>query len=153
MAFDGDYSNRKGFDSAFLRSGKQDGQVFLPQLSPALAKKASPLIANPKDNVLPYRHFSVVMHKARRFAIYSAANVDFSGRFQLTRPKDVWRFDPAHRSGSAGRRSVLREQPVRPRPPDPARRPGIRGDAGQGARRRRGHLPLEQLHAAARSVQ
>ena len=94
MAFDGDYSNRKGFDSAFLRSGKQDGQVFLPQLSPALAKKASPLIANPKDNVLPYRHFSVVMHKARRFAIYSAANVDFSGRFQLTRPKDVWRFDP-----------------------------------------------------------
>jgi len=94
MAFDGDYSNRKGFDSAFLRPGKQDGQVFLPQLSPALAKKASPLIANPKDNVLSYRHFSVVMHKARRFAIYSAANVDFSGRFQLTRPKDVWRFDP-----------------------------------------------------------
>jgi len=94
MAFDGDYSNRKGFDTAFLRPGKQDGQVFLPQLSPALAKKAAPLIASPKDNVLPYRHFSVVMHKARRFAIHSAANVDFKGRFQLTRPKDVWRFDP-----------------------------------------------------------
>ena len=94
MAFDGDYSNRKGFDTAFLLPGKQDGQVFLPQLSPALAKKAAPLIASPKDNVLAYRHFSVVMHKARRFAIYSAANVDFNGRFQLTRPKDVWRVDP-----------------------------------------------------------
>ena len=94
MSFDGDYSNRKGFDTAFLRPGKQDGQVFLPQLNPALVKKAAPLIADPKDNVLAYRHFSVVMHKARRFAIYSAANVDFSGRFQLTRPKDVWRFDP-----------------------------------------------------------
>jgi len=94
MAFDGDYSNRKGFDTAFLRPSKQDGQVFLPQLNPALVKKAAPLIADPKDNVLAYRHFSVVMHKARRFAIYSAANVDFSGRFQLTRPKDVWRFDP-----------------------------------------------------------
>jgi endonuclease G len=63
-------------------------------LSSALAKNAAPLIANPKDNVLPYRHFSVVMHKARRFAIWSAANVDINGRFQLTRPKDVWRFDP-----------------------------------------------------------
>jgi len=94
MAFDGDYSNRKGFDTAFLRPSKQDGQVFLPQLNPALVKKAAPLIADPKDNVLAYRHFSVVMHKARRFAIYSAANVDFSGRFQLKRPKDVWRFDP-----------------------------------------------------------
>jgi len=34
MAFDGDYGNRKGFDTAFLRPGTQDGQVFLPRLSP-----------------------------------------------------------------------------------------------------------------------
>ena len=27
-------------------------------------------------------------------AIYSAANVDFKGRYELTRPKDVWRTDP-----------------------------------------------------------
>ena len=87
MVFDRDYS-------AFLRPGKHDGQVFLPQLSPALAEKAAPLIANPEDNVVPYRCFSVVMHKARRFAIYYAASVDFSGRLQLRRPKDVWRFDP-----------------------------------------------------------
>ena len=52
------------------------------------------MIADPKDKVLRYRHFNIVMHAARRFAIYSAANVDFSGRFQLPRPRDVWRFDP-----------------------------------------------------------
>ena len=34
MAFDGDYGNRKGFDTAFLRPGTKDGQVFLPRLSP-----------------------------------------------------------------------------------------------------------------------
>src|SRR5258705_10652268 len=94
MAFDGDYNNRKGFDPSFLRQGKQDGQVFLPAMSPALAKKATPLSRSPKETVLKYRHFSVVMHKTRRFAIYSAANVDFSGRFALARPKDVWRIDP-----------------------------------------------------------
>lgn len=94
MAFDENYSNRKGFDPSFLRPGKPDGQVFLPALSPALAKKATPLLQNPKETVLKYRHFSVVMHKTRCFAIYSAANVDFRGRFALPRPKDVWRIDP-----------------------------------------------------------
>jgi len=34
------------------------------------------------------------MHAKRRFPIFSAANVDFSGRRAMTRPKDVWRIDP-----------------------------------------------------------
>ena len=38
--------------------------------------------------------FPLLLHRTRRFAIYSAANVDFQGRFALTRPKDVWRVDP-----------------------------------------------------------
>ena len=94
MAFDDDYSDRKGFDPAFLRPGRADGQVLLPALSPALAQRATTLLAQPKENVLKYRHFSVVMHKTRRFAIYSAANVDFKSRHELARPKDVWRIDP-----------------------------------------------------------
>jgi DNA/RNA endonuclease G, NUC1 len=94
MAFDKIYSDRKGFDPAFLRPGKADGQVFLPALSPALAQKATALLGEPKANVLKYRHFSVVMHKTRRFAIYSAANVDFKSRHELARPKDLWRIDP-----------------------------------------------------------
>jgi len=94
MALEDDYSGHKGFDPAFLGAGKADGRVFLPDLSPALAKQATTLSASPKETVLRYRNYSVVMHRIRRFAIYSAANVDFKGRFELARPKDRWRFDP-----------------------------------------------------------
>jgi DNA/RNA endonuclease G (NUC1) len=34
-----------------------------------------------------------MMHRKRRFAIYSAANVSF-GRYLMGRPSDVWRLDP-----------------------------------------------------------
>jgi endonuclease G len=94
LMFDADYASRQGFDPAFLRLGQADAQVFLPTLRPALAAKATPLLERPKECVLHYRHFSLVMHKARRFAIYSAANVDFQGRFAMRRPRDVWRTDP-----------------------------------------------------------
>ena len=94
MAFDANYDSRDGFDVAFLRPGKLDGRVFLPTLSAKLAKQAAPLIGKDKGNVLAYHHYSVVLHKARRFAIYSAASIDFSGRFEIPRGKDVWRVDP-----------------------------------------------------------
>jgi len=94
MALDDDYSGHTGFDPAFLCAGKADGRVFLPALGPELAPKATPLSGRPKEIVLKYRNFSVVMHRIRRFAIYSAANVDFKGRYELARPKDRWRFDP-----------------------------------------------------------
>jgi endonuclease G, mitochondrial len=94
MAFDSDYGNRGGYDVAFLRPGKLDGRVFLPILGPRLAAEAAPLEDPQAGNVLHYHHYSVVMHKARRFAIYSAASIDFSGRFAIPRGKDVWRVDP-----------------------------------------------------------
>ncbi len=94
MPFDTEYADRAGYDAAFLRPGKRDGRVFLPTLGGALAKRALPLRGARTRNVLNYHHYSVVMHAARRFAIYSAANVDYSGRFALARPKDVWRVDP-----------------------------------------------------------
>ncbi len=94
MAFDKDYSSRRGYDEAFLRPGKSDGRVFLPVLGTALARLATPLVDAPKSNVLHYHHYSVVMHRKRRFAIYSAANIDYRGRYALARPKDVWRLDP-----------------------------------------------------------
>ncbi len=94
MAFDADYANRDGFDVEFLRPGKLDGRVFLPTLSGTLAAQAAPLLGAKKGNVLDYHHYSVVLHKARRFAIYSAASIDFSGRFAIPRNKDVWRVDP-----------------------------------------------------------
>ena len=94
MAFDANYDDRDGFDVDFLRLGKLDGRVFLPTLSAALAAQAAPLLGNRNRNVLDYHHYSVVLHKARRFAIYSAASIDFSGRYEIPRGKDVWRVDP-----------------------------------------------------------
>jgi endonuclease G len=94
MAFDPDYGNRSGYDVAFLRPGQLDGRVFLPILSARLASQAVPLQGPKAGTVLDYHHYSVVMHKARRFAIYSAASIDFSGRFAIPRSKDVWRVDP-----------------------------------------------------------
>jgi endonuclease G, mitochondrial len=94
MAFDTDYGNRDGYDESFLRPGKLDSRVFLPTLSDKLAAQAAPLLGNTPGNVLNYHHYSLVMHKARRFAVYSAASIDFSGRFAIPRLKDVWRVDP-----------------------------------------------------------
>ena len=95
MAFDADYASREGYDPAFLRPGRLDGRVFLPTLSAGLAAQAAPLLGQKAGSVvLDYHHYSVVMHKARRFAIYSAASIDFSGRFVIPRLKDVWRVDP-----------------------------------------------------------
>ncbi len=92
--FDATYKDRKGFDTKFLNPGRLYGRVLLPKLSPALSKRAVRLVANNSGCVLDYHHYSVVMHRTRRFAIYSAANVDFNGRFSMSRPKDVWRVDP-----------------------------------------------------------
>ena len=89
-----DYVDRAGYDPAFLKPDKLDGRVFLPTLSPGLLKDATLLLSNPKEPVLRYHHFSLVMHQTRRFAIYSAANIDFAGRYNLPRPKDQWLADP-----------------------------------------------------------
>jgi len=91
--FDATYRDRKGFDPQFLTPGRRDA-VLLPELSPELARQAVPLLADPSKHVLDYHHYSLVLHRQRRFAVYSAANVDFQGRFQLKRPPDVWRVDP-----------------------------------------------------------
>lgn len=94
MAFDANYGNRDGFTVDFLRPGRRDGRVFLPTLADKLAAQAAPLLGKKAGSVLHYHHYSVVLHKARRFAIYSAASIDFSGRFTIPRNKDVWRVDP-----------------------------------------------------------
>lgn len=93
--FNGDYATRNGYDPGFL--GVDDGhRVSLPTLSPSLEASAAPLInaAGANRHVLHYHNFSAVMHAERRFAIYSAANVRFDQRFEMSRPRDVWRRDP-----------------------------------------------------------
>lgn len=94
VPFNASYDDRKGFEVAFLGSGTK--RINLPRLSPALEKASAKLVkpAKGNTNVLHYHHQSVVMHTQRRFAIYSAANVSFAGRFEMSRPPDVWRVDP-----------------------------------------------------------
>lgn len=95
VPFDPDYApagKRKGYQPDFLGRGFV---VPLPELG-ALAADATPLIgAAPGDPpVLHYRGYSLVMHRTRKLAIYTAANVDGSHRHQLRRPHDEWRYDP-----------------------------------------------------------
>lgn len=94
--FDNNYSSRKGFNPDFLGTNHQIG---FPKLNPALLRDVTKLIdskdgKDSKDYILHYHNYSVVMHRKRRFAIYSAANVSFAGRFLMGRPRDVWRLDP-----------------------------------------------------------
>jgi endonuclease G, mitochondrial len=95
VTFDANYDDRRGYDPALLRPGKLDGRVFLPSLGKSLVGHAAPRVDDKKAGtfVLDYHYYSVVMHKVRRFAIYSAASIDYNRRYAMTRSKDVWRVD------------------------------------------------------------
>lgn len=89
--FDDDYSKRKGFKEDFLGEAHSVG---LPQMGADLRAVAAPLLEAKNEFVLKYHNFSVVVHKERRLPIFSAANVSFGNRFEMSRPPDVWRRDP-----------------------------------------------------------
>lgn len=87
-----------GFDPDFL--GKGDLRVNLPQivnngdiapLKDAYGQSFTP--AEKQAGVLQYGGYSVVMNKARRFAFYSAANVNWGMRPAISGREDDWLFD------------------------------------------------------------
>lgn len=61
-----------GYDPDFLSYAR----LPLPQLTASQKAQRAPLLGLPKSFELAYTHFSVVMHKKRRFAFYAATNVD-----------------------------------------------------------------------------
>jgi endonuclease G len=66
---DTDYASRTGFDTDFLGL-----RTPLPELAdPSLAAAM-----HDGRTVIPYEHFSVVLHRERRLAIFTASNVDGS---------------------------------------------------------------------------
>jgi endonuclease G len=91
--FNARYDDRNGFGTKFLGD---KFQVNLPTLNRDLELAAAPLLDQSAGNeyVLHYHNYSLVMHATRRLAIYTAANVDFGGRWDMSRPPDVWRTDP-----------------------------------------------------------
>ena len=68
---DTDYSSRTGFDEKFLG-------ISTPL--PSVVNET--LIASMKNgrNVIPYEHFSIVLHNERKLAIFTASNVDSSAK-------------------------------------------------------------------------
>jgi endonuclease G, mitochondrial len=99
VPFQADYSDREGYRREFLDERDGNATVFLPKLSAALEKRVARLIDrdlsdSANEYVLKYHNFSLTMDARRRFAIYTAANVDFGSRYNMGRPNDVWRVDP-----------------------------------------------------------
>lgn len=64
-----DYDNRRGYDPGFLGIA-----VPLPEVTDlgVVSRMES------GEHVVPYHHFSLVMHKTRRLALFTASNVDAS---------------------------------------------------------------------------
>lgn len=75
---DTDYSGRRGYRPDFLGIN-----VPLPEL-------IDPAVATPRSDgagvLLPYEHFTLAMHRARRLPIFTAANVDFSPAAKAPEP-------------------------------------------------------------------
>ncbi len=93
-----------GYDPNFLqpkdKPRSNDLRVNLPVVTQT--EKIAPLrnfygqTFNPEESaagVLHYKGYSVVMHKERRLAFYSAANIDGGMRPQISGREDDWLFD------------------------------------------------------------
>ena len=91
-----DFTDRDGYNPTFL--GNADFSVPLPTMSRSLTAKAVQVPgARPRGverYTLKYRHFSVAMHAERRFAIFSATNLDGAETKRIKRASDPWGFDP-----------------------------------------------------------
>jgi endonuclease G len=81
IAIDPDYSTRAGYDPKFLT-------VTLPLPDPGAALSAV------VSAELRYHHFSVVMHRKRRMALFTAVNIDGGQTQRLSREPDRWIRDP-----------------------------------------------------------
>ena len=84
-----DYAGRTGYAAQFLH--EFDG----PHPTPIGVREqdVAPLL-NGSDTELKYEHFSVVMSKSRRLAIYVACNIDGRRSKKIKRGKDRWSLDP-----------------------------------------------------------
>ena len=89
LKFDPKYSERKGYKSTFLTG------YDVPRPTAPLDE----LYQGPNGRlVLKYHHYSLVMHRDRRLAMWTAANVDYNdSKRRFTRDEfgeDTWKPDP-----------------------------------------------------------
>jgi len=84
------FAGAQGFDESFLGV-----PVGLPQLSDALRAAAAPRIDNPGEIVLPFHHFSTVVHAQRRLPIFAAVNINGENINTSKKPsRPGWSYDP-----------------------------------------------------------
>lgn len=97
IRIDPDYSNRGGYDPDFL-----DVTVPLPELTQEQRKNAA-VNSQPRPGddptLLRYHHFSLVIHRKRRMAFYTACNIDGARMIKVLRKefesdRDKWSPDP-----------------------------------------------------------
>ena len=82
------FAGRDGYVAEFLGSGELS--VPLPGLGP-WADDIAP-VSDDDDNILKYRHFSVIQSASRRLPILTAVNIDGARAVRLKR-KGTWRLD------------------------------------------------------------
>ena len=68
---DDDYTTRAGYDLDFIG-------ITVPL--PIITRPSVVARMDDGEHVIPYRHFSIVMHKTRRLALFTASNVDASAK-------------------------------------------------------------------------
>jgi endonuclease G len=82
-------ADRQGFDENFL----SDIVVPLPAPVGDLVEDVTP-VAGSEEGSLDYTHFSIVMSRSRRLAIFTALNLDGRELVDVPRENGDWRFDP-----------------------------------------------------------
>jgi len=83
---DPDYSNRVGYDHAFLGDGLV---VPLPHAD------GHRLVPGTLSVTLKYHHFAIRLHRRRQLAAFSAVNIDGAQRYpRIGQAPDTWHLDP-----------------------------------------------------------
>jgi endonuclease G len=98
-AIDPDYAGRRGFDPAFLPH-----PLPPPVPGPAVAADASA--------ELRYHHFSIVMHRRRALALFTAVNIDGTLSRPPERTSDRWFLDPRLQASEQTGEDVYRANPL-----------------------------------------
>ncbi|MGW6376991.1 DNA/RNA non-specific endonuclease [Rhodococcus sp. NPDC055112] len=99
ISIDPDYRNRGGYDAGFLGV-----PLPLPEHGGALEAVASA--------ELRYHHFSVVMHRTRALALFTAVNIDGRQSQDLRRESDRWILDPRLPANQQTGEAVYRDNPL-----------------------------------------
>jgi endonuclease G len=139
IRFDMNYRKRRGYDPRFLPGT----EIPLPT---ALVRDAELLKGEDrKPLLLKYHHFSLVMNRHRRLVMWTAVNVDYSPERKSTRNRqefgtDRWVPDPR----------IPAECQIWD---EDFYKPATKIDRGHIVVRELGHVPLDELHSAARSLQ